>query len=66
MRAWSKSSEALVRSEAQRLIAEHGDEAVVARREARMARNTCSEIRIGRRLYFEANPTSLNVAGRTS
>ena len=40
MRAWSKSSEAMVRSEAQRLITEHGDEAAeIARREARRARN---------------------------
>jgi hypothetical protein len=41
MRAWSKSSEAMIRSEAQRLITQHGDEAVeIARREARRARNT--------------------------
>jgi hypothetical protein len=41
MRVWSKSSEAMIRSEAQRLIAEHGNEAAeVARREARRARNT--------------------------
>ena len=40
MRAWSKSLEAMVRSEAERLIAEHGDKAVeIARREARRARD---------------------------
>ena len=40
MRAWSKSLEAMVRSEAERLIAEHGDKAVeIARREARKARD---------------------------
>ena len=40
MRAWSKSLEAMVRSEAERLIAEHGDKAVeIARRAARRARD---------------------------
>ena len=40
MRAWSKSVEALVRSEAEHLIAEHGEKAVeVARRAARRWRD---------------------------
>ena len=40
MRAWSKPLEAMVRSEADRLIAEHGDKAVeIARRAARIERD---------------------------
>ena len=40
MLAWSRSLEGIIRSEAARLVADHGDEAAeVARREARMARD---------------------------
>ena len=40
MRALSRSAEAMVRSEAERLVAEHGNEAAeIARREARKARD---------------------------
>jgi hypothetical protein len=66
MRAWSKSSEAMIRSEAQRLITQHGDEAVeIARREARRARNTRDHALARKHalvaLYFGAKPVS-NVA----
>jgi len=40
MRAWSRSLEAMVRAEAERLIAEHGNKAAeIARHEARKARD---------------------------